>query len=169
MAEIISCPGCQRKLQVPETVFGQTVQCPSCQATFTAENPAPPPPGVRIPNLEPYRPLPERAETPRRRGGYDDYGGPIRRRDWAPHRGGAVLTVGILAVVIWCLAPILGPIAWVMGSSDLAQIQAGRMDPSGEGLTRAGQVLGIIATILGILFVVLFFFSLLAETGGRGW
>ena len=34
MQEIISCPSCHRKLQVPESLIGQDVQCPTCGATF---------------------------------------------------------------------------------------------------------------------------------------
>jgi hypothetical protein len=160
MAEIITCAGCQKRLQLPEEVMGQVVQCPACGATFTAENPAPPPP-ARAPSLEPYRPKPERAELPRGRA-YDERREPFRRYPVQPHRGGAVLTIAILAFPL--CAPVLGPIAWVMANSDLAQMHAGRMDASGESLTRAGQVLGIIATVFGILVVLFIFLSMMADT-----
>jgi hypothetical protein len=52
--------------------------------------------------------------------------------------------------------------AWVMGSSDLREMRSGRMDPSGMGLTQAGQILGMIYAIFWILgFVLLLFFILL--------
>ena len=35
-----------------------------------------------------------------------------------------------------------------MGSADLKEMEAGRMDPEGRGITQAGQILGIIACIL---------------------
>jgi hypothetical protein len=164
MMEVITCPGCGRRLQLPEEVIGEDVQCPACGQTFTAQNPAPPPP-VRAPSLEPYRPPPERAELPRPRESGDR--GERLRRPLTPHRGGALLTVGILGLVL--CPPILGPMAWVMANSDLAQMQAGRMDARGEGMTRAGQVLGIIATIVGVLMVLIFFLTLMADTGGRRW
>jgi hypothetical protein len=44
--------------------------------------------------------------------------------------------------------------AWSMGNSDLAEMRAGNMDPSGEGMVLAGRVLGMIATILMIAIVV---------------
>jgi hypothetical protein len=69
-----------------------------------------------------------------------------------------VLTLGILALVglIICVpAVVLGPIAWVMGSSDLGLIRAGRMDHTGEGMTAAGQTCGIIATALGAIGLAL--------------
>ena len=70
-----------------------------------------------------------------------------------PHRGVLILVLGILSFV---LCGILTAIpAWVMGNSDLREIDAGAMDPSGRGLTNAGRILGMIATILTILGVVI--------------
>ena len=69
-----------------------------------------------------------------------------------PHRGTLILVFGILGLVI-CLP--LGIAAWIMGSGDLKQIDAGTMDPSGRSMTSAGKIIGMIATILGIIgFVV---------------
>lgn len=72
-----------------------------------------------------------------------------------PHRGGAVLALGIcsLAFGLGCggVGLVLGIIAWVMGKNDLAAIDAGLMDPSGRGLCQAGMICGIIGTILGAL------------------
>lgn len=65
-----------------------------------------------------------------------------------PHRGGAVLALGIIGIVA-CF--ICGIIAWVMGSNDLRQMRAGVMDRSGESVTQAGRICGIIGTILGLL------------------
>src|SRR5207248_2367574 len=45
---------------------------------------------------------------------------------------------------------VLGIIAWVMGGSDLKQINAGTMDPDGRGMTMGGYVCGIIGTVLRI-------------------
>jgi len=36
MTTIINCPSCDRGLQLPETLAGQLVQCPTCGHTFTA-------------------------------------------------------------------------------------------------------------------------------------
>ncbi len=74
------------------------------------------------------------------------------RRDAAPHRAGTVLTLGILSLV--CLPIIFGPLAWTMGNNDLKEMKAGRMDRSGEGMTRAGKICGIIATVLMIVSCV---------------
>ncbi len=68
--------------------------------------------------------------------------GPVGLR---PHRGTAVLVLGILGLVV-CV--ICGIIAWSMGSADLKEMDAGRMDPSGRGMTQAGKICGMISCIL---------------------
>ncbi len=72
-----------------------------------------------------------------------------------PHRGVMILVFGILGLVC-CV--IFGIIAWVMGSADLREMDAGRMDPSGRGLTQAGRICGIVnvaLTVVGILIWML--------------
>src|SRR5476651_401525 len=39
---LISCPGCQHKLTLPEDLIGQRVQCPKCLIEFAAQAPATP-------------------------------------------------------------------------------------------------------------------------------
>ncbi len=71
----------------------------------------------------------------------------------APHRGTAVLVLGILGLAV-CL--ICGIIAWVMGKNDLAEMDAGRMDPAGRGLTNAGKICGMISVILTIVVLAIY-------------
>jgi predicted Zn finger-like uncharacterized protein len=84
-----------------------------------------------------------------------------RRRDAAPHRGGAVLTLGILGLclsvihVVPLAGLVCGIIAWVMGNTDLAEMRAGRMDREGESQTNAGRICGIIAVVLHIAALVI--------------
>ena len=68
-----------------------------------------------------------------------------------PHRGVLILVLGILGIVC-CV--ICGIIAWVMGSGDLKEMDAGLRDPAGRGLTRAGKILGIIGVILQIIAII---------------
>ncbi len=77
----------------------------------------------------------------------------VRPAHLAPHRGAVILVLGILGMVfgLLFLCPVLGIIAWILGSSDVREIRAGRMDPEGMGMTQAGWVLGIIATILWLV------------------
>jgi hypothetical protein len=183
MADIVQCPQCQRQLRVPPDLVGQQVKCPSCSTTFIAgeTGPAPPPPSL-TPPTSPQEPIPfpfedkqERESLPvprprRRRyeddddDDYDDRPRRRRRRDTVPHRGGMILTFGILSLVFFPI--VFGPIAWVMGNNDMNEIRAGRMDPEGEGTTNAGRICGIIGTILGILNLCCCGLWLLAVVGG---
>jgi hypothetical protein len=67
----------------------------------------------------------------------------------APHRGGLVLVLGLLGFAGTC--PIFSFLAWVMGSHDLREMRAGRMDRSGESTTVAGMIFGMIVSILWII------------------
>ena len=82
-----------------------------------------------------------------------------------PHRGGIILALGILGILC-CF--ICGIIARVMGSNDLKEMAAGRMDPSGQGLTQAGKICGIVSVVLLILqFIFGFIMLLLRVVVGR--
>ncbi len=211
MAEIVACPACQKKLQVPESFFGQTVQCPECKSMFVAQPPPgmapvssvppptpspaaaypppPPPPTNAAPPPSPPMPAPsskppewdkptsgrqrdwgdeeeqEKPKSRKRKSRYDDEEDedaddrPRRRRyrePVMPHRGGAVLVLGIIGFLFCLPGIILGPLAWSMGSSDLEAMRSGRMDPDGEGITQAGRILGIISTIASVGVILLF-------------
>lgn len=68
-----------------------------------------------------------------------------------PHRATLVLVLGILGLI---LCQPLGIAAWLMGNTDLKQMAAGTMDPSGKDTTNIGRILGIIACVLLILGIV---------------
>lgn len=69
-----------------------------------------------------------------------------------PHRGVLILILGILSFVMCGIFTAIP--AWVMGNGDIKQMDAGAMDPTGRGMTNAGRILGMIATLLYILFAV---------------
>lgn len=80
-----------------------------------------------------------------------------------PHRGVLILLLGIMGIVTTC--PIPSIMAWVMGSYDLGEMHMGRMDDSGQGLTTAGRMLGLVFSMLYIgaavvgMFVLVFVFA----------
>jgi len=85
-----------------------------------------------------------------------------------PHRGVLILVLGILGLVACCFC---APFAWYMGSQDLAEIDAGRMDPEGRQMTQIGMILGMVAVGLwglGIIIqiVLVVFAGGLAAVGG---
>lgn len=60
---------------------------------------------------------------------------------------------------------ILGVIAFILGRNDLREMDAGRMDPSGRGMTQIGYYLGIVSAILALLaiaFVALYIVAVVA-------
>jgi hypothetical protein len=156
MAEIITCPVCARKLQVPDSFYGQMVQCPECAHKFVAD-----PHATSVQTTPPAAaesaPVPSR----QRRDDDDDFDDeydnvrPLRRTE-TTHRGGMILAIGIIALVIPATAVICGPLAWILGNSDLAEIREGRMDPSGEAMVQAGRVLGMISTFFVVVVFLLF-------------
>lgn len=191
MSHLITCSECTKQLQVPDDLIGKKVQCPECKHTFIAEVME-----TEVITSSPKKsnlPVPTRKgaswdtnqgsaddeddndrKKRRRRDDDDDYRPRRRRRssyrsNLTPHRGGMILAFGIIGLVTG-LGFIFGPIAWIMANSDLSEISEGRMDPEGEGMTQTGRILGIIATILSIvgLLIPLGFFGCFCCAGFFG-
>ncbi len=165
---------------MPDDLLGKKVRCPGCDETFTAATGEIGRTGsvTASPRSEPseayregaasgptHRDVDDKPARPSRRrwddeDEYDDdFGRPLRRRRrFAPHRGGSVMTTGLLSIILsFAICPLFGFIgiaAWVMGRNDLREIREGRMDPSGHGQPMAGFVMGIIGTGLGTLTLV---------------
>jgi hypothetical protein len=78
----------------------------------------------------------------------------MQRRDVEPHRGGTVLALGIVSLLIPFVGLVTGICAWVMGQGDLRKMTRGEMDVEGRGNTQAGWVCGIIGTVLQTLLVL---------------
>lgn len=113
---------------------------------------------------------PSRRRSSRRDDDDDDDDRPSRRRrrsrggSYAPHRGVMLL---IFALLGWVFCIIFAIVAWVMSANDLKEIEAGRMDPEGQGLTQAAKIVSMIACILAIVGVVLYCgFAMLAVAAG---
>jgi hypothetical protein len=154
MPLIVACPSCGKKLKVPDNLVGKPVRCADCAGTFTAEAPAAP-----LPSSRPS------ASAPRDRDDDIDDDRPARSRrrnldsTYTPHRGGIILAFGIISLASLAILPVviglpLGILAWIWGSRDMKEIDAGRMDPLGQSLTQIGFILGIIGTIMNVLALI---------------
>ena len=83
-----------------------------------------------------------------------------------PGRGTTILVLGILSLVCCSL---LGPLAWIWGKQDLAKIQAGEISPEAETMTKIGMILGIVATVLLVLYLIGgCIFGIITAIGGVG-
>ena len=63
-----------------------------------------------------------------------------------------MLVLGILGLAV--CSP-LAFVAFFMGRSDLAAIDAGTMDPAGRGTTNIGRILGLIGIVILVVALVL--------------
>lgn len=63
MAEIVSCPHCERSLRVLDDLFGKQVKCPTCGATFIVRTAR----AGQNPPESPFEEVPEDETTPKER------------------------------------------------------------------------------------------------------
>lgn len=61
------------------------------------------------------------------------------------------LVLGIVGIVC---CQLCAPVAWYMGGQELKAVREGRAPIAGEGMAKAGQILGIIGTILLVLSIL---------------
>ncbi len=155
----IPCSNCNQRLEIPEELAGQTIECPACNASLTVpalEPTQPPTPKIRL-----SKPEADSAANEVRTGALQKEVASLKikltdaRSDKTlPHRGGMILTFGILGVA--CCVPF-GIAAWVMGHNDMQLINDGAMDPAGAGTTKAGMICGMVACVIAaVLFVYRF-------------
>lgn len=168
-----ACKECGQPVEVPAAGeqlpqdSGPQVQAPQQQQRAPLQKPklpggkgpggprlpgGPRPGGPRPPGGGPRPPGPQPMGAP---GGHppqpygqQGYGPPMK-----PHRGTAVLILGILSWVVCGLCAIPG---LIMGGADLKQMRSGVMDRSGEGMTKAGYYLSMVAVIFMVLGLVMF-------------
>jgi hypothetical protein len=182
MPVFVGCPSCGIKLSVPENLLGRKVRCASCSTMFEAKEEPPPPPrreptaddrlwdeppphsSAPYPDSPPRRDWDDRPRRPSHYDDYDDFGHPPMRRDQVPHRGGLILTLGIVSIIAgslgFCCSGMTAAIAlptglcaWLMGQADLRLMDHGTMDLDGRSNTHGGYICGIVGTVLGLLNV----------------
>lgn len=185
MPIIVDCPSCGRKLRLADEIVGRLVKCPDCQHRFSARAGGAAPPHEFVRPLddtwdEDRRPRPLTGDADEPAAWEDGFEGRFLgvRRDCDPHRGGLVLTLGIVSIVFGVLTDVgslfgsfafccplcfstslvslgvgllglpLGIVSWVAGQKDLSKMHRGEMDPEGQGATKGGWICGIVGTIL---------------------
>jgi predicted Zn finger-like uncharacterized protein len=172
----INCKHCLRQLQVQEAHLGKQVRCPACQQIFTAVAPPPAEPEEVVSDISAFE-VPEPPAVPvtparpsQRRQPQDslDFESETRRRpeeddeeqagDVKPHRGGVILTMGILTLVFaFCCPPIcwiIGGIGENMAGKDLRMMSLRQMDRSGRSMTQTGKTLMGVGIALSILVTI---------------
>lgn len=141
MAIEFRCETCGKLLRTGEENSGRPAACPGC--------------GDRI--SVPFQP-PQQPQSSTVANSDFVAPGKLRRHRPQAHRGGLILAFGILS---WATCFLFGVAAWAMGVEDLRAMRAGEMDASGEGLTRAGMILGAINVVLAIVALL----GMIAITG----
>lgn len=86
--------------------------------------------------------------------GYPQYAIPMK-----PHRGSSLLVFGVLSILTaWCyVGSVVGLVIWIFASSDLEEMDKNLRDSSGRTMTKAGRILGQIATVIGAIWLVITF------------
>jgi hypothetical protein len=93
--------------------------------------------------------------------------GDFIRRDYEPHRGALILSLGNISMIVGglslCMFGLgavisvpLGILAWLMANRDLEDMREGRMDPRGKSQTETGRTGGIAGVILGLIFAAFY-------------
>lgn len=140
--------------------------------------PPPPPPPLPPPPPPPYGATPGAGgwQQPGSPGGMP-WGAQVAWGAWGgrallmPHRGAAILTLGIVSLALLLLSiaglvavPCCGSSvvalalaipAWVMANTDLRGMRAGTVDPSGMSSVQTGKTCAIITVVLSLVTVVL--------------
>jgi hypothetical protein len=85
------------------------------------------------------------------------------RRDYEPHRGSLILSLGNISMIFGgltlctfgigaILSVPLGILAWLMANHDLERMREGLMDPRGKLPTQGGRTAAVVGALLGLFF-----------------
>lgn len=139
----VVCPHCNNRLKVPTNSGGKQAVCAVCQTVFG------------ISQLQPYADNADgQASRANPFSAPQIQANPIRHV--ASHRAGFVLAFSLLG---WFFCPVFSVAAWLMGRSDLRQMDRGAMDESGRTVTQVGTIVAIVncvVTALGLAAMLLF-------------
>ncbi len=83
---------------------------------------------------------------------------PIPPQPQAQSASSQAITALVLGILGVTCCGIAAPIAWYIGNQELQSIQAGTSPAAGEGLAKAGKIMGMIGTGLMVLWLLWIFF-----------
>jgi len=129
-----TCPRCNQRLDLPSTLAGQTVACPSCKIGITV----PVVDGAALLSTA-YTPPP--AEAPRTCG-----------------YAVASMILGIFSFFPWCICAVIPVLAAVMGHMALAEINDNPFVVRGKRMAIAGLVMGYIGIVFAVILNIAWFF-----------
>ena len=143
MAEVTSCPQCQRKLRVPDELLGKKVKCPGCGLTFTAmaDSPGAPPPSPGTIGTEPSRrampsPPPRKIRRDEEEDDEvddddraDEYDEP-RPKATGPRKAWMSVRLGIILILCAILGMVICFGIQLIGQTVLVNSMAGRFNPN---------------------------------------
>ena len=167
-------------MRVSDEHAGKNAKCPSCSVLNTIPASANYDPigsglsesGTTFSSEEqkPISPVPNSFNSPIGTGPNPYQPGSVfpgvqRFSHFPPHRGGFVLTLGLIStignILLCCTFPLLGVgmmvpgiFAWIMGTNDLKKMHLGAMDASGRSTTQTGVAFGIVGVVFAVLQIV---------------
>jgi cytochrome c biogenesis protein CcdA len=77
---------------------------------------------------------------------------PAPQQPSASNRALTALVVGLVSVMTCCGMP-LAPVAWYLGNQELRAIAEGRSPATGNGMAMAAKILGMVGTLMMVMFV----------------
>ena len=131
----ISCDNCQTIMRVEDQHAGKQARCPNCSELVAI-------PLTNEGDNSPTNPYSSATSLPPS----NPYASPTSptNKSYAPHRGPAILVLGISSIM--CCA-FLGIPAIIMANNDLDKMNHGEMDPEGRGMTQSGKIIGIVGLV----------------------
>jgi hypothetical protein len=182
LGQTVECPACEHSFTAVQDAGGASSH--AVQSSVRSSGPPPLPPGIAGPpemvpevaadddefaspiDEEPEERARPRKKQARRRSSMVATGhfNQLQRKRSSmltPHRGFEILALGVSSILC-CWLPLIsigsaacGYYAYQMGSYDLREMEAMRMDSAGRGLTQVGRMLGAVGVVLSAIAIAL--------------